>query len=206
MRGTADAAGFAGLYERCDRLLRSVAETKARARRVRSEAVEARLRSERSRADRAELLSSRSRRREQNASPPARPGAPSPGPARPTEPPSPAQGTAAAVHLTALAAFVHSRLDEEAAAADLFHEAGCRAAEAPAAAHDTARCGCRTPRRVHREIAARRGIARISEAAVREADHTAADWPRSEMDALQDLRALAVAYELHRLWQEEWRP
>ncbi|MGW5867445.1 hypothetical protein ACWFRJ_35425 [Streptomyces sp. NPDC055239] len=195
MPNSADALGVIDSFERCERLCRTAREVIEKARRTRSEAVEIRLKSKQIRADRQRRLASR--RREDGASGPALPIAlPLGGPA-----PVPAP-----LQLTALAAFVHARLDEEAASADLFHDVGCPAAEAPGNRGSPAGCRCRTPRRIHQKTADRRSIAHISEATVREADHAAPDWPRNEMDALLDLRTLAVEYELHWLWQEEWRP
>ncbi|MFE6159030.1 hypothetical protein ACFQ7F_08950 [Streptomyces sp. NPDC056486] len=220
MLNSADTLGVADSFDRCERLCRTARETIDRARRTQSEAVEIRLRSKQIRADRQRRLSLR--RREDGVSELAPPGAIPPG-ATPLGalPPSalPLDSAAPAVQLTALAGFVHARLDEEAASADLFHEVGCAAGEAPGSLGspagcrcrtphriDPSRCACRAPRLMYQEIADRRSIAHISEAAIREADHTAPAWPRNEMNALLDLQALAVAYELHRLWQEEWRP
>ncbi|MFC8124862.1 hypothetical protein [Streptomyces sp. NPDC057302] len=59
---------------------------------------------------------------------------------------------------------------------------------------------------MHQKIDARRNMAHVSETVIREADHAAPAWPRNELNALLDLQALAVEYELHWLWQEEWRP
>ncbi|MEV8318025.1 DUF6221 family protein [Streptomyces sp. NPDC059900] len=205
MHSTADAARLAASRERCERARRTAAEAVARAIRARSEAIETRLQAAHARALRAR---SSSLRLELIASLSTPPGALLYGPPAPppsTRLPAPPDDPAAAVHLTALAAFVHSRLDEEAASADLFHETGCRSARAPGlpgAAH----CACPIANRLLRDIAIRRSIARISEATIRRADHAAPEWPRNEINALQDLQALAAAYELHGMWREEWRP
>ncbi|MGW6054268.1 hypothetical protein [Streptomyces sp. NPDC055189] len=191
MLNSADTWGVADSFEQCERLRRITRETIDRARRIRSEATEMRLQAEQTRADRQQWLSAR--RREDIAS-------------RPVSPLTlPHARTAPAVQLTALAAFVHARLDEEAASADLYHKAGCPAANPPGA-RGPAPCACGIPHRLHQKIADRRSIARFAETAIRTADHTAPNWPRNEIDALQDLQLLAMAYELHWLWQEEWRP
>ncbi|MFI2242142.1 DUF6221 family protein [Streptomyces chrestomyceticus] len=117
-------------------------------------------------------------------------------------PPDP---VAAAARLTALIAFVHARLNDDAAVADLFHEVGCPAADTPGRA-ETLGCRCRVPHRIRGDAALRRNIVRMSETALCEADHDAPDWPHSEMAALLHLKALALPYELHELWQEDWRP
>ncbi|WP_369218535.1 hypothetical protein [Streptomyces flavofungini] len=176
--GTSESAvAVANSFERCERLCRSAREAVERTRRMRSEAAEMRLRAQQTRAElRRRLLPER----------------------RDDAPPAPAD----VVQLTALISFVRARLDEEAAAADLFHEFGCPAS----GTGGTYGCACRAPHRAHQDIATRRHIARVSEAAIREADHAAPHWPFTELNALLDLKALAFAYEVHWLWQEEWRP
>ncbi|MFF1693693.1 DUF6221 family protein [Streptomyces sp. NPDC058257] len=191
MPNSVDRLEIANSFERCERLCRLAQEAFGRARQMQSDAVEMRLQAAQTRADRQRRFASPLR--EDRAAESAPPGAPLP------------DSTPPAVQLTALAAFVHARLDEEAASADLFHETGCSTAAVPGG-HGPPACGCRTPHRMHRKVAARRSIAHISETAVREADHATPGWPRNEMDALLDLRILAVDYELHSLWQEEWRP
>ncbi|MEU6677204.1 DUF6221 family protein [Streptomyces sp. NPDC046925] len=191
MLNPVDTFRVADAFERCERLRNKALETIERARQMRSESVEMRLRAAQIRADRKQWLALR--RSEDIASRPATPGTLPPG------------GTTPAVRLTTLAAFVHARLDEEEASADLFHRADCPAPRAPGDS-GRPRCDCRTPRRMHQQIADRRSIAHSSEAVIREADHTAPNWPHNEISALQDLQTLALAYELHHLWQEEWRP
>ncbi|MFJ8826599.1 DUF6221 family protein [Streptomyces sp. NPDC102467] len=180
----------ADTFERCEQLRRKARDATAKARQVRFEAVQIRLQAAQIRAD----LRRRHPQRhgENGVGEPARPSA------------SPLGSTASAMRLAALVAFVRARLDEEATAADLFHEAGCTPADAPD--HRRCRCSCRAPHRTLQDIAVRRTVARTSETTIREADHSAAAWPHNELAALLNLKALALRYELHGLWQEEWRP
>ncbi|CAM5594573.1 hypothetical protein SALBM135S_03305 [Streptomyces alboniger] len=189
MRASDSTSGVADSFERCERLCRSAREAISRARQMRSDAVQIRMRAQQTRAELRRLLPER----RADGAPDAPPGTPA------------RDGTGSVTHLTELAAFVHARLDEEAAAADLFHEFGCPAAEAPGHGSTTG-CGCRALHRARQDIEIRRRIAHASEAAIHGADHTAPNWPFTEMNALLDLKALAFAYETHRLWQEEWRP
>ncbi|MEV1025934.1 DUF6221 family protein [Streptomyces sp. NPDC050264] len=177
----------ADTFERCQQLHRQARETAARARRMRSEAVQIRLKAAKIRAG---LRHRRPPRQEENDA--SGSGA------------LPLDSPASAVRLTALTAFVHARLDEEATAADLLHEAGCTTAGAPD--RPLGRCDCRAPHRARQDIAVRRNIARTSETTIREADHAAPAWPHNELTALVNLKALAARYEVHRMWQEEWRP
>ncbi|MGW6057165.1 hypothetical protein [Streptomyces sp. NPDC055189] len=233
MLNSTDAfAGFAHSFEHCQRLRRLARETIDRARKMRSEAVEMRLQAAQIRADRARWLSARLTEGLANRPAPTgtRPSGTHPTATHSpgtyptgTRPPAtrPSGKASPAVQLAALAAFVHARLDEEAASADLFHKADCPAAEQtrttdldrtrcpcriPHRTGPPARCGCPTPRLIHQKIDDRRNIAHNSEAVIRQADHTAPNWPHNELNALQDLQTLAVSYELHWLWQEEWRP
>ncbi|MGW6055367.1 DUF6221 family protein [Streptomyces sp. NPDC055189] len=189
MLNSPDTGGIADSFERYDRLRRRTRAALDRALQVQSASVRVRLQAVRARAARQRL----SARRNQEACRPAPPGTPPP------------DGTPRTVRLTALAAFVHARLDEETAAADLCHEPGCPADDPPGT-RAPALCHCRRPRRIRQQIAERRNTARIAETTIRQADHTAPHWPRNEINALQDLQILAAPYELHGLWQEEWRP
>lgn len=191
MGNSLDTSRFVTSFERCERLCRMAREVIDKARQTRSEAVEMRLQAAQIRAERQQWLSVR--RRPDGGGEPAPPSALLSASAAPAD------------QLTTLVAFVHARLDEEAACADLFHEAGCAAA-GDANSRGPARCGCRAPYRVRQKITVRRTIARLCETAIREADYAAPDWPANEMNALLDLRALAAAYEQHGQWQEEWRP
>ncbi|MVO89241.1 hypothetical protein GPA10_31925 [Streptomyces sp. p1417] len=186
-----DTSTALNTFERCEQLCRTAREAVGRAREIRSEAV--RIRQEAA-AVRAAM---RHRRRQDDRS----------GPARPTGAPAPVHSVAAA-QLTALAAFVHARLDEEVAATGLFHEPRCPAGRAPGAPDTpgTPGCRCPVPHRMHQDIAIRRSIVHTSQAAIRDADHGSPHWPHDELSALLHLKALALSYETHGLWQEEWRP
>ncbi|KWT62210.1 hypothetical protein ADL21_09235 [Streptomyces albus subsp. albus] len=188
MTGPISTVESARTFARSEELCRKAREAIARAYRIQGKAVEQRLYT-------VQLRASLSRRRLQ-----LREGDGAGGPDRPC-----ARPLAPTVQLTLLTAFVHARLDEEAAAADLFHEAGCPATDA-AGRTGVARCDCRVPSRIRQDIAVRRSIARASETAIREADPRDPSWPQCEMSALLYLKCLALPYELHGLWQEEWRP
>ncbi|MEU6995865.1 hypothetical protein ABZ953_35085 [Streptomyces sp. NPDC046465] len=198
MLTSADTWGFTNTFERCELLRRAAADAVAKARRMQSESAQIRLRAAQTRAD---------LRRGSAAPPPpvavpeaaARPTAPRPAAPRPDT-------SSPTVDLAALAAFLHARLDEEAASAHLFHEADCSAVRRAPVGPGPVRCGCLAPRRLHQKISTLRDLAHANEAAVREADPDSPGWPFSELAALLDLQALALPYELHELWCEEWRP
>ncbi|MFF3271830.1 DUF6221 family protein [Streptomyces chrestomyceticus] len=191
-----DAAGTwetATTFERCEQLRHTAREAAGRARQMRTEAQQMRLVA-------AQLRTALQCR-------PPRTDARTAQEAEPPRPPaiSPPERTTPTAQLTALTAFVHARLNEEVGAADLFHDPGCPVADAPPS-DGGARCDCPVPPRIRRDVEIRRHIVHTSEAALREADHDAGDWPHSEVGALLYLKALALPYELHWLWQEDWRP
>ncbi|WP_030374963.1 DUF6221 family protein [Streptomyces rimosus] len=193
MRNSAATWETSTTFERCEQLRRTAREAADRARQMRTEAQQMRQLNAQLRAalQRRPPLTNARTRQEAN---PSRPPTDSP-PSHPTP----------AAQLTALTAFVHARLNEEATAADLFHDPGCPAADA-FPKDGTTGCDCRVPPRIRQDIAVRRGIAHASETAIREADPRDPGWPQSEMSALLYLKYLALPYELHGLWQEDWRP
>ncbi|WP_238782868.1 DUF6221 family protein [Streptomyces monomycini] len=172
-------------FEKYERLHRSARQAADRARRMRSEAAAARLRAAQMRRDMKRMLTRcRSDHADVQRSPAT--GAPR-------------NSAAPAAQLTLLTTFLHARLDEDGRTADLFHEAGCPGAEASG-------CHCLVPQRVRHDVLVRHGLARDCEEAIDDPDHDACDWPHSEMRALLRLKVLALPYELHRQWREEWRP
>ncbi|GCD40984.1 DUF6221 family protein [Streptomyces paromomycinus] len=186
MHRSIDLHHTANTFETCAQLRRSAREAADRARRMRAEAAEARLRAVRMRQNMERMKSGR--------------------------PPDAVSGfrrfpateircgaTSRAAQLALLTAFVHARLDEEGNTADLFHETGCPDA-------GTSACHCPVPERVRHDVTIRHGLARDCEEALRDPDHDARDWPHNELAALLRLKVLALPYELHRQWREEWRP
>ncbi|MEV5597151.1 DUF6221 family protein [Streptomyces sp. NPDC052496] len=192
MHRTIGSPEVTSTFERCERLCRSARQVTDRALRMQSEAAEARLRAAQMRYDLRRTLSAH-----RSAVAAERPFPATAGRRNILTPPS--RPAARTTQLTLLAAFVHARLDEEAATAELFHEAGCPGGTGTM-------CRCPVPEQVRREIAIRHATARDSEEAILEADHDARDWPHSEVIALLRLKVLALPYELHRHWREEWRP
>ncbi|OON73860.1 DUF6221 family protein [Streptomyces tsukubensis] len=173
-------------------------EVKDRARRMRIRALELRQRSEQMRSATAGSLS---RCRQVNAAfRTARAAASAHGGG------APGRGCGApAAQWAALVAFVHARLDEEATAADLHHEAPCPTLGGPGRDGVTV-CGCRAPAHVRYDVSVRRGIVRDIERALRAADHSTPNWPYSELSALVRLKTSALPHELHKQWREAWRP
>ncbi|MFK8844103.1 DUF6221 family protein [Streptomyces sp. Ac-502] len=172
-------------FEKCEQLCRSAQQAADRALRMRSEAAAARLRTLQMRRDIRRMMS---RHRPDDTDVQRFPA---------TE--TSRTATAPTAQLTLLTAFLHARLAEDASTADLFHEPGCPGAEASG-------CRCPVPERIRHDALARRGLARDCEEAIDDPDHDARDWPHSEMRALLRLKVLALPYELHRQWREEWRP
>ncbi|MFI2238193.1 hypothetical protein [Streptomyces chrestomyceticus] len=186
MHRSIDLHHTADTFEKCAQLCRSAREATDRAVRMRAEAAEARLRAVRMRRTMERMKAGH---RSDDA----------PGCRRLPATETRRGATARAAQLALLTAFVHARLDEEGGTADLFHETGCPGAGA-------SECHCPVPERVRHDVAVRHGLARDCEEALHDPDHDACDWPHSELAALLRLKVLALPYELHRQWREEWRP
>ncbi|MEF3115051.1 DUF6221 family protein [Streptomyces chrestomyceticus] len=186
MHWSTDLHHTASTFEQCAQLRRSAREAVDRALRMRAEATEARLRAVRMRRT---VERTKARLRSDDA----------PGFRRFPATETRRAAVSRTAQLALLTAFVHARLDEENSTADLFHETGCPDSGASG-------CRCPVPERVRHDVTVRHGLARDCEEALHDPDHDACDWPHSELAALLRLKVLALPYELHRQWREEWRP
>ncbi|UIX34221.1 DUF6221 family protein [Streptomyces sp. GQFP] len=104
--------------------------------------------------------------------------------------------------VTDLASFVHDRLDEEERDAALFHELDCPNS------HRTGRisCSCPCPDRILDRAATRRDLLRRCEQRIRREAEGDLRWSRDSILAFQTMKALALPFELHPTWRDNWYP
>ena len=113
--------------------------------------------------------------------------------------------------VAAIADFIRDRFDEEERDAGLFHELGCpipknRDYPFSQPADERGRCECPTPIQLLDLIESRRQIVRDCEQQTLQLDPQSPDWLLLMLYVRQALGALALPYELHPDWREEWRP
>ncbi|MFD4555066.1 DUF6221 family protein [Streptomyces sp. NPDC058469] len=103
--------------------------------------------------------------------------------------------------LTDLASFLHDRWDEEEHDTALFHEL-----DRPIQDGDTRRvCRCPCPARLLERIATDRHILKDCQQRT-ERERQAAGWPVDSTLAFQTMKALALPFELHPDWRDNWYP
>lgn len=102
--------------------------------------------------------------------------------------------------LVGLSSFVRDRLGQVAEEAVVFHVLVCDPAVVGVGGCE---CGCRG-----RLEAVGGQLRRVDayEARLCGCAHGGVGWPWSAVDAGVDLMCMALPYELHPLWREEWRP
>ncbi|MFJ9729576.1 DUF6221 family protein [Streptomyces sp. NPDC101209] len=101
-----------------------------------------------------------------------------------------------------LASFLRARWDEEVADSALFHELDCPAQEAGAAGRA---CCCPCPARIRARIASQRRILADCEQRIAR-DRGQGCWPLESILAFKAMQALALPFELHPAWQDNWYP
>jgi hypothetical protein len=101
------------------------------------------------------------------------------------------------------AEFVRSRLAQEEKQAQLFHELHC---PVPVGRRQFLACRCPCPRRLLERIAAKYAILSDCERQILCLDDQAPGWLIDSLHARQLLGAIALPYELHPDWREQWRP
>ncbi|MEU5323993.1 DUF6221 family protein [Streptomyces sp. NPDC021056] len=97
---------------------------------------------------------------------------------------------------TDLASFVHDRLDEEERDAALFHELDCPGRVS---------CSCPCPARLRDQIAIHRQNLRHCEQRIKRGQEELC-WPLDSFFAFETMKALALPYELHPDWRDNWYP
>src|SRR5687768_6547969 len=104
--------------------------------------------------------------------------------------------------VTDLASFFHNRLDEEERDAALFHELDCPDS------HRTGRisCSCPCPARMLDRTATRRVLFRRCEQRIKREQEEDLCWPLDSVLAFQTMKALALPFELHPDWRDNWYP
>lgn len=104
--------------------------------------------------------------------------------------------------VTDLALFLHERWDEEERDAALFHELDCPDP------HKTGRvrCGCPCPARLLDQIATHRVLLRRCEQRIKREREEDLCWPLDSILAFQTMKALALPFELHPDWRDNWYP
>ncbi|MGA5454876.1 DUF6221 family protein [Streptomyces umbrinus] len=102
-----------------------------------------------------------------------------------------------------LVSFLHDRWGEDERDADLFHELGCPASLETRRA---ARCGCPCPAQILDRIAVHRRILIRCEHRMRHEQEQGPCWPLDSVLAFQSMKALALPYELHPAWRDDWYP
>lgn len=101
-----------------------------------------------------------------------------------------------------LVSFFHDRLDEETRDAALFHELDCPVS------HTTGRgrCCCPCPARLLDQLATFRILFQRCEQRIRNEAEGDVCWPLDSILAFQTMKALALPFELHPAWQDNWYP
>ncbi|WP_328690348.1 DUF6221 family protein [Streptomyces phaeochromogenes] len=104
-----------------------------------------------------------------------------------------------------LIAFVAVRLAEDESQAQLFHELGCAVAPGPGEV-PRRRCHCPTPAWLTARVHALQRVLRDCEKRIRRAGPEDPDRPLGPTLAEVHVRAVALRFEEHPQWREEWRP
>ncbi|WP_371663008.1 DUF6221 family protein [Streptomyces sp. NBC_00280] len=104
--------------------------------------------------------------------------------------------------VTDLASFLHVRWDEEERDAVLFQKLDCPAP------HETRRVsyGCPCPARILDRIAIHRQIFRRCVQRMKREQDEGLCWPLDSILAFQTMKALALPFELHPGWRDNWYP
>ncbi|WP_042404908.1 DUF6221 family protein [Streptacidiphilus carbonis] len=109
-----------------------------------------------------------------------------------------------------LVAFVAARLVEAEAQAELFHELTCTVVtalgEGPPRLDGRPRCRCPARAQLVARAHALQRVLRDCEQRIHQDDPQDPSWPLGPIFAEVSVRALALPYELHPQWREEWRP
>ena len=108
-----------------------------------------------------------------------------------------------------LIAFVRDRLAEAEQEADLFHELACAAQTRDGqdrSGPGSQRCRCPVPTQLAAHTRTLQRVLHDCEHRIREEVPQDPHWPLDQVFAELTLRAIALPYELHPQWREQWRP